>query len=68
MGLSTSLQPWLVELFVFCGEDPVSKLVLTEKECAFEVAFNTEANLRAWQKIGAAPCTRLCLSDRKVRR
>ena len=68
MGLSTSLQPWLVGLFVFGGEDPVSKLVLTEKECAFEVAFNTEANLRAWQKIGAAPCTRLCLSDRKVRR
>jgi len=68
MGLSTSLQPWLVGLFVFGGEDLVSKLVLTKKECAFEVAFHKDAWLRAWEKISAAPLTRLCLSNKKVRR
>ena len=35
---------------------------------AFEVAFSIAACLRAWEKIGAAPLTRKCLEDKKVRR
>ena len=67
-GKSTSLQPWLVGLCVFGGRDPLTKLVIEIKDSAFEVGFSEDACIGAWEKIGAAPLTRKCLSDSKVRR
>ena len=67
-GKSTSLQPWLVGLCVFGGRDPLTKLVIEMKDSAFEVGFSEDACIGAWEKIGAAPLTRKCLSDSKVRR
>jgi len=63
---STSLQPWLVCLVVFGGEDPITKYVV--ETSAFSFGFSRKACLNAWEKIGAAPMTRACLSDTKVRR
>jgi hypothetical protein len=34
---------------------------------AFAHCFGTEHNLRVWKRIGAAPLTRQCLLDEKVR-
>ena len=65
---STSLVPWMVGLIVFGGIDPETGLELTEAESAFEVAFSIAACVRAWEKVGAAPLTRKCLEDKKVRR
>ena len=66
-GLSTSLPPWIVGLFVFGGVDPVSGHEL--KVSAFEVGFNTAMNLLCWEKCGAAPISRNPLNNHsKVRR
>ena len=56
--------PYLVGLLVYGGVDPLSGV---ELENAFEKAFGIEANEDAWKKIGAAPLTRACLDDAKVR-
>ena len=34
----------------------------------FEIAFSTEANLRAWDKVGAVPLNRNCIRNSRVRR
>ena len=41
----TSLQPWMVGLFVFGGVDHMTGLVLTRAESAFEVGFGKDACL-----------------------
>jgi hypothetical protein len=61
---SISLQPWLVGLIVFGGSDEETGLEI--KKCAFSAGFSKEACLSAWEKVGAAPCTRKCLLDPKV--
>ena len=63
--LSFSLPPWLVCLVVFGGEDPVSGYIV--EVSAFDVGFSREQCVKAWAKVGAAPMTRACLKDAKVR-
>ena len=64
--VSVSLQPWLVGFIVFGGLDPETNELL--EESAFEVGFSRMQCRKAWEKIGAAPLTRACLNDPKVRR
>ena len=61
----TALNPWLVGLVVFGGVDPET-VVLVWKN-AFQEGFLKVQCLKACDKIGAAPMTRACLSDKKVR-
>ena len=58
------LQPWLVGLIVFGGTDEETRFEITK--CAFLAGISKEACLSAWEKVGAAPCMRKCLSDPKV--
>ena len=58
------LQPWLVGLIVFGGTDEETGFEITK--CAFLAGISKEACLSAWEKVGAAPCMRKCLSDPKV--
>ena len=51
---------------MFGGSDEETGLEI--KKCAFSAGFLKEACLSAWEKVGAAPCTRKCLSDPKVSR
>ena len=44
------------------------KLDIPLSMSAFEKGFLVEACLKAWAKVGAAPLTRACLSDKNVRR
>ncbi len=67
-GKSTSLQPWLVGICVFRGKCPECDLEIPISMSAFEKGFSEEACLSAWAKVGAAPLTRSCLSDKNVRR
>ena len=61
-----SFAPYMVALFVFGGTDHVTKAVAPRN--AFQDGFSREWCLKAWAKVGAAPITRACLSDPKVRR
>jgi hypothetical protein len=63
-GKSVSFQPFLVELFVFGGVDPVSGAVAAKN--VFEERFSRGQCQNAWSRIGAAPLTRACLGDPKV--
>ena len=58
----------MVGLCIFGGTDTDTDLVIPQSESAFENAFSEEKCLAAWAKIGAAPITRKCLSNLKVRR
>jgi hypothetical protein len=49
-------------LIIFGGTE--DGLVLTN---LFQACFSTEMNLSNWEKIGACPLTRQCLTDEKVR-
>ena len=62
---STSLAPWQVGLIVFGGVDPVTNIIV---ESAFEQGFSREGCRHAWEKVSAAPLTRACLTNKKVRR
>ena len=53
---SMSLQPWIVGILVFGGVDGVTGMVVEKN--AFEIAFMTERNIAAWEKVGACPLTR----------
>ena len=55
---SVSLQPWLVGLVVFGGTDEETGYEIAQ--CAFSAGFSPDACKRAWEKVGAAPCTRAC--------
>ena len=48
------------------GKDPASEFIV--ENCAFSAGFSKDACLRAWEKVGAAPCTMVCLDDAHVRR
>ena len=63
-SLPILLQPWLVGLIVFGGTDEETGFGITK--CTFLAGFSKEACLSVWEKVGAAPCTRKCLSDPKV--
>ena len=65
-GKSSSIPAWMVGLIVFGGTDPETNYVLEEN--AFQEGFSVEACLSAWAKVGAAPLTKACLSDPKVRK
>jgi hypothetical protein len=65
-GKTTSIPAWLVGLVVFGGTDPETKLELPVS--AFHIGFSEEACKHAWEKVGAAPLTRACLNDKRVRR
>jgi hypothetical protein len=65
-GKTTSIPAWLVGLAVFGGTDPETKLELPVS--AFHIGFSEEACKHAWEKVGAAPLTRACLNDKRVRR
>jgi hypothetical protein len=65
-GKTTSIPAWMVGLIVFGGCDPETKLELPES--AFGVGFSEKACKHAWEKVGAAPLTRACLKDKRVRR
>ena len=60
-----SLLPWIVGLVVFSGEDPETGLIVGS---AFQRGFSHEQNVKAWEKVGAVPLSRRCLSSPKVRR
>ena len=62
---STTLLPWQVGLLVFGGVDPETNIVV---QSAFEEGFSREGCKNAWSKVGAAPLTRSCLTDKKVRK
>jgi hypothetical protein len=61
----TSLSPWIVGLIVFGGEDPETGLIVGSP---FQRGFSHEQNVKAWEKVGAVPLSRRCLSSPKVRR
>jgi len=61
----TSLSPWIVGLVVFGGEDPETGLIVGS---AFQRGFSRALNIKAWEKVGAVPLSRKCLSSPKVRR
>ena len=65
-GKSTSLQPWMAPLVVFRGKDEETGLVINQDESAFEVGFSCEMCKKAWAKVGTAPYTRACLTNKKV--
>lgn len=50
-------------LFVFGGTDPQSDCVYQN---SFEDSFAKERCLKSWAAVGAAPCTRACLQNKKV--
>ena len=58
----------MAPLVVFGGKDEETGLVINQDESAFEVGFSCEICRKAWAKVGAAPYTRACLTDKKVRR
>ena len=64
MGMSTSANSSCFGLFVFGGTDPLSQCVY---ENAFETSFSKENCLKSWKAVGAAPLTRACLQNKKVR-
>ena len=57
--------PWIVGLVVFGGEDPETGLIVGS---AFQRGFSCALNIKAWEKVGAVPLSRKCLSSPKVRR
>ncbi|KAL3771166.1 hypothetical protein ACHAWU_004789 [Discostella pseudostelligera] len=59
------LPPWQVGLIVFGGMDPETNLVV---KSAFECGFSRDNCRNAWDKVGAAPLTRACMMNKKVRR
>ena len=61
-----SFAPHVVALFVFGGMDHVRKAVAPRN--VFQDGFSHDFCLKAWAKVGAAPITRACLSNPKVRR
>ena len=63
-GLSTSLNMSVVGLLIFGGTDRDTK---EQYRNAFAESFSKEKCIHSWQKVGAAPLTRACLRDSKVR-
>ena len=59
-----SLSPWIAGLVVFGGEDPETGLIAGS---AFQRGFSHVSNIKAWEKVGAVPLSRKCLSSPKVR-
>jgi hypothetical protein len=55
---------WIVGLVVFGGEDPETGLIVG---LAFQHGFSHAQNICAWEKVGAVPLSRKCLSSPKVR-
>ena len=53
-------------MVVFGGTDPETELELPVS--AFHIRFSEKACKHAWEKVGAAPLTRACLNDKRVRR
>ena len=47
------------------GVDPETNIIV---ESAFEKGFSREGCKHAWEKVSAAPLTRECLTNKKVRR
>jgi hypothetical protein len=64
-GKSVAVPQYKHVLLVVGGEDPDTKLELPS---AFEMGFSREACKASWTKVGAAPLTRACLNDPKVRK
>ncbi len=60
----TSLSPWIVGLVVVGGEDQETGLIVGS---AFQRGFSRALNIKAWEKVGAVPLSRKCLSSLKVR-
>jgi hypothetical protein len=61
---STSLPAWMVCLLVYGGIDSEKNFVV--ENSAFQTAFSHEAYHAVWEKVGAAPLTRKCHSDKLV--
>ena len=53
-------------IIVFGGRDPETNFLL--EESAFQEGFSREACRSAWEKDGAAPLTKACLNNPKVRK
>ena len=66
--IPVSFPPWLVGLVVFGGIDPDSPIDFKLEVDAYDFGFSQEKCLGAWRAIGAAPISRACLDDPKVRR
>jgi hypothetical protein len=62
---SIALLPWQVGLIVFGGVDSETNTIV---KSAFKAGFSLDACRNAWAKVGAAPLTRSCLTNQKVRR
>ena len=58
----------MMGLVIFGGADPHPDSNFIVVKCAFTVGFSKKACLGSWLKVGAAPCTMVCLNDKKARR
>jgi hypothetical protein len=63
---TTSLPAWMVGLIVFGGTDPETGFYL--EESAFQAGSSCEACRDTWAKVSAAPLTKACLNNPKVRK
>ena len=61
-----ALNPWLVGIVVFGGVDPETGVLVRKND--FQEGFSKVQCLKDWDKIGASPMTRECLSENQVRR
>ena len=50
---------------MFGGVDPETNVIV---KSAFDQGFSREGCKHAWEKVGAAPLTRACLNNKKVRK
>jgi hypothetical protein len=64
INATRSLSPWIIGLVVFGGEDPQTGLIVAS---AFQKGFDHAHNISAWEKVGAVPLSRKCLTSPKVR-
>jgi len=56
--------PCIIGLVVFGGEDLQTGLIVVS---AFQKGFDHTHNISAWEKVGAVPLSRKCLTNPKVR-
>ncbi|CAJ1927930.1 unnamed protein product [Cylindrotheca closterium] len=59
-----TLNPSVIGILVFGGADPMTGV--PGYRDAFAEAFSKKKCIEAWEKVGAAPCTRKCLQSHQV--
>ncbi len=56
---SLSILTWIVELYVFGGKEPVTRVISCTNASA--LCFPKDACKKAWQKVGEVLLTKACL-------